>query len=444
MTDATLGAQPAKPSSQSMERVAAGLKRRHAEETRFRLYGIGAITIAAFMLVWLLFTIIAGGYSAFFQTRIVLDVPITADLADPRGDGSPESLQAGDYRTMFRSAAFALFPEIEGRARSEIAEMFSGASANQLRNMVLADPGLVGQTVPIKFYASGTLDQVWKGKYANRDRLEEADFPFDNFPFSQQEYEWMKALDAQGRVSSDFNWNFLSAGPSNSPEVAGLGGAMMGSLLTLLVTLALAFPVGVCAAIYLEEFAPKNRLTDIIEVNINNLAAVPSIIFGLLGLAMFLNFFGMPRHTPVVGGMVIALMTLPTIIIASRAALKAVPPSIRQGALAMGASRVQTITHHVLPLALPGMLTGTIIGMAAALGETAPLLLIGMNAFIADSPSWFTDPATVIPVQIYIWANEPARAFVEKTSAAIMVLLAFLVAMNIVAVLLRKKFERRW
>ena len=241
-----------------------------------------------------------------------------------------------------------------------------------------------------------------------------------------------------------FNATFFSTGDSREPEQAGILGAAVGSLFTLIVTLLLSFPIGVLAAVYLEEFAPKNRWTDLVEVNINNLAAVPSIIFGLLGLAVFLNFFGLPRSAPLVGGMVLALMTLPTIIIAARAALKAVPPSIREAALGIGASKLQVMTHHVLPLAMPGILTGTIIGMAQALGETAPLLMIGMVAFIVDIPGGFTDPATVLPVQIYIWADSPERAFVAKTSAAIMVLLGFLICMNALAIWLRKRFERRW
>ncbi len=261
---------------------------------------------------------------------------------------------------------------------------------------------------------------------------------------SDRQIAWYLALKERGLVEKQFNTTMFSAGDSREPELAGIWGAAVGSFFTLIVTLLLSFPIGVMTAVYLEEFAPKNRLTDLIEVNINNLAAVPSIVFGLLGLAVFLNFFGMPRSAPLVGGMVLTLMTLPTIIISARAALKAVPPSIREAALGMGASRLQCITHHVLPLAMPGMLTGTIIGMAQALGETAPLLMIGMVAFIVDVPGGFTDPSTVLPVQIYIWADSPERAFVERTSAAIMVLLGFLISMNLIAVVLRKRFERRW
>jgi len=265
-----------------------------------------------------------------------------------------------------------------------------------------------------------------------------------NRRLSDKQVMWLWDLEERGLLDMQFNTTFFTSGDSREPEQAGIWGAAVGSFFTLMITLLLSFPIGVMTAVYLEEFAPKNKWTDLIEVNINNLAAVPSIVFGLLGLAMFLNVFGLPRSAPLVGGMVLTLMTLPTIIIAGRAALKAVPPSIREAALGMGASRIQAMTHHVLPLAMPGMMTGTIIGMAQALGETAPLLMIGMVAFIVDIPGGFTDPATVLPVQIYIWADSPERAFVEKTSAAIMVLLAFLITMNLAAVLVRKRFEKRW
>jgi phosphate transport system permease protein len=255
---------------------------------------------------------------------------------------------------------------------------------------------------------------------------------------------WLQELMRSGDVETRFNFSFFTQGDSREPELAGIRGAAMGSFYTLVITILLAFPLGVAAAVYLEEFAPRNRWTDLIEVNINNLAAVPSIIFGLLGLAVFINFFHVPRSVPLVGGLVLTLMTLPTIIISSRAAIKSVPPSIREAAIGVGASPMQVVLHHVLPLAMPGMLTGAIIGMARALGETAPLLMIGMVAFIVDVPNGFTDPATALPVQIFLWADSPERAFVEKTSAAIMVLLAFLVVMNTFAVVLRKRLERKW
>jgi phosphate transport system permease protein len=268
--------------------------------------------------------------------------------------------------------------------------------------------------------------------------------PADARRVSDQQIAWVLQLQHEGLISKRFNFPFFTGGTSREPELAGIGGAVMGSFYTLALTLLFSFPIAVGAALYLEEFAPKNRITDIIEVNINNLAAVPSIVFGLLGLAVFLNFFGLPRSTPLVAAMVLTLMTLPTIIIASRAALKSVPPSIREAALGVGASPLQARMHHVLPLALPGMMTGTIIGMAQALGETAPLLMIGMIAFIIDVPQGFTDAATVLPVQIFLWADSPERGFIERTSAAIMVLLAFLILMNLTAVLLRRRFERRW
>lgn len=298
------------------------------------------------------------------------------------------------------------------------------------------DTGVEGRVlVPLK-----STDDAAEGSWS----IEKILVPESSRKVDDREIVWLDRLKADDRVENTFNTTFFSSGASREPEMAGIWGAVVGSFFTMLVTLSLAFPLGVAAAIYLEEFAPKNRWTHLIEVNINNLAAVPSIVFGLLGLAVFLNVFGMPRSAPVVGGMVLALMTLPTIIIAARAALKAVPPSIREAALGIGASRIQTVFHHVLPLAMPGILTGTIIGMAQALGETAPLLMIGMVAFIVDIPSSPVDPSTVLPVQIYMWADFPEPAFRQKTAAAIMVLLGFLILMNALAVVLRKRFERRW
>jgi phosphate transport system permease protein len=303
--------------------------------------------------------------------------------------------------------------------------------------MVLKDPDLAGKTVEVWLAADDDIDMLIKGHFSRH-------LPESERRVSDKQIEWIDRLQAEGRLERQFNTTFLTVGDSREPEQAGIWGAVSGSFFTLVITLFLSFPIGVAAAVYLEEFAKKNPWTDLIEVNINNLAAVPSIVFGLLGLAVFLNFFGLPRSAPLVGGLVLTLMTLPTIIIASRSALKAVPPSIREAALGVGASKMQMVVHHVLPLALPGMLTGTIIGMARALGESAPLLMIGMVAFIVDIPKGFTDPSTVLPVQIYLWSDSPERAFVERTSAAIMVLLAFLVVMNAGAIILRKKFERRW
>jgi phosphate transport system permease protein len=313
----------------------------------------------------------------------------------------------------------------------------SSGAAFELRDMLLADPSLVGTSRRLWLPASDEVDLLVKGILSR-------DLPEAERRLSDLQLAWIDRLDAQGRVARRFNTRFFTAGDSRDPELAGILGATLGSAFTLLITLALSFPLGVATAIYLEEFAPKNRLTDLIEVNINNLAAVPSIVFGLLGLAVFLNFFHLPRSAPLVGGMTLALMTLPTIIITGRAAIQAVPPSIREAARGLGASPMQVVGHHVLPLALPGILTGTIIGMARALGETAPLLMIGMVAFIADIPRGIGDAATTLPVQVFLWADSPERAFVEKTSGAILVLLGFLVSMNATAIWLRRRFETRW
>jgi phosphate transport system permease protein len=318
-----------------------------------------------------------------------------------------------------------------------IARMLSAGADLTLRNRLLANPGLVGGTLRISVPAHSDVDMAVKGRISR-------DVPESDRPISDRQFAWLDTMQKDGVVDVGFNWRFFTASDSNEPELAGIFGAFVGSLYTMLVTLVLCFPLGVAAALYLEEFAPRNRFTGIIEVNINNLAAVPSIVFGLLGLAVFLDFFGLPRSSPLVGGLVLSLLVLPTIIIATRASLRSVPPSIRQAAFGLGASKVQVVLHHVLPLAMPGILTGTIIGMAHAIGETAPLLMIGMKAFIASPPLSPTDPATALPVQVFIWADKPERGFQEKTAAAIIVLLAFLLLMNALAVYLRRRFERRW
>jgi phosphate transport system permease protein len=416
----------------------ARLRRRYAAEKRFRLYGILAICAAVAMLATLLGSIVSKGYTAFVQTHIALDIYLDPEVIDPKGERDPQTLARANYAKLVKDTLYERFPEAEGRTEKRaLTSLVSGGASITLANMVQANPDLIGETRTIWFSADDETDSFYKGHISR-------DVPEEDRLFKNNEIAWLDALEADGRVELKFNTTFFTAGDSREPEMAGIWGAAVGSFYTLVVTLLLSFPIGVMAAVYLEEFAPKNRWTDIIEVNINNLAAVPSIIFGLLGLAVFLNFFGFPRSAPLVGGMVLALMTLPTIIIAARAALKAVPPSIREAALGVGASPLQVVMHHVLPLAMPGVMTGTIIGMAQALGETAPLLLIGMVAFIVDVPGGFTDAATVLPVQIYIWADSPERAFVERTSAAIMVLLAFLIAMNAFAVFMRKRFERRW
>ena len=414
------------------------LRRRYAAERRFKAYGVVAVGIAMAALAWLLFSIVAQGYQAFVHTHIKLDVFFDAQQLDPSGGGSPEALAGGNYGALYKKALRDRFGDARKRRdRRSLYKLLSQGAEDDLRDMVMSDPAIVGTSRQVWLTASDDVDMLIKGKI-DRDR------PERERPIKDKQLVWIDSLIADGKVETRFNTRFFSSGASREPELAGIWGAIMGSFFTMMVTLLLSFPVGVGAAVYLEEFAPKNRWTDLIEVNINNLAAVPSIVFGLLGLAVILNFFGVPRSAPLAGGMVLALMTLPTIIIATRAALKAVPPSIREAALGIGASKLQVIGHHVLPLALPGILTGTIIGMAQALGETAPLLMIGMVAFIVDIPTDPLSPATVLPVQIYLWSDMPERSFVEKTSAAIMVLLGFLVVMNAIAIYLRRRFERRW
>jgi phosphate transport system permease protein len=415
-----------------MDIVNRGLGKRYRAEKRFRMYGLAAIIASLTFLSLLFISIISNGYTAFQQTYIKLDI-----FFDP-AELQKEALATANYSALIKKSLREMFPEVKGRREKRtLYGMVSSGASFQLRDLVLGSPEVVGQTVSLWIKADDDVDMFVKGHIKR-------DVPEDERRISDKQMAWINIWEAEKRIQKKFNKTFFTAGDSREPELAGIWGAAVGSFFTLLVTLALSFPIGVAAAVYLEEFAPKNRLTDLIEVNINNLAAVPSIVFGLLGLAVFLNFFGLPRSAPLVGGLVLTLMTLPTIIIASRASLKSVPPSIREAALGVGASQTQMIAHHVLPLALPGMLTGTIIGMAQALGETAPLLMIGMIAFIVDIPGGFTDPSTVLPVQIYLWADSPERAFTERTSAAIMVLLAFLIAMNAAAVLLRKRFERRW
>ncbi|WP_205793252.1 phosphate ABC transporter permease PstA [Pontivivens nitratireducens] len=573
------------------------LRKRRAAETRLKMYGIGAIVIAGLALVTLMWSVVGNARYALSESYITLPLTLSAEElgVDP---SDPQSIRRGDYENFVRDAFRDRFDYVSGRTpRRELGDLYSNAAGFDLRDMVVENPALIGQTVDVRMLASDVADLYIKGDYgtlqtpdlssplrftatgedtvlveatqpvfadvfadvqndllalaerrwreaarqelgrieflrradiaetteertaaieeaarreAARDALqEEADdlrdramasdgfeeltednesllfrlnggwlkatmvgpdvaeatiiAPLDSRDLNNPDYEmlvqpvpesarkfsddqivWIEELRNQGAVEQVFNWRFFTASDSRDAERAGIWGAAVGSFWTMLVTFLLAFPIGTLAAIYLEEFAPRNRFTDFVEVNINNLAAVPSIVFGLLGLAVFLGFFGVPRSAPIAGGIVLALMTLPTIIIASRAAIRAVPPSIRDAALGLGASNLQTAFHHVLPLAMPGILTGTIIGMAQALGETAPLILIGMVAFIVDVPTSVTDPATVLPVQVFRWSDFPERAFEARTAAAICVLLAFLVLMNAFAVFLRKRFERRW
>lgn len=422
--------------TEHLSKIKHSLARRNRAEARFRWYGRIAIFIGLAAVAVLFGDIVNKGHGAFRTTYINLDVSYDQDLIGVNNLADSEQLAAGNWDALTKSALRTKFPNISGRSdKRRLNNLLSNGAGFDLKDRLLGSPQLLGKTESVWMLADDDIDTYYKSWLAGEPYAAR---------LSDKQVIWIGELHQQGLIKLQFNSNFFMRGDSREPEQAGILGAAIGSFLTLIVTLMLSFPIGVCAAIYLEEFAPKNRWTDFIEVNINNLAAVPSIIFGLLGLAIFINFFHVPRSVPLIGGLVLTLMTLPTIIITSRAAIKSVPPSIREAALGMGASRYQVVLHHVLPLALPGMLTGAIIGMAQALGETAPLLMIGMVAFIVDIPSGFSDPATVLPVQIFLWADSPERAFIEKTSAAIMVLLSFLIIMNTSAVWLRKRLERRW
>ena len=417
---------------------AARLKARYRAEKRFRFYGRAAIGIAAGILIFLLSSIVYNSIPAFTQNFVELDIELAQDIIDPNYTSDAEIIARADWQGLIKAALRLEFPEVNSRSdKRELYDLVSSGAGDWVRDFLLDNPQSIGSVVRIGVPTSDDIDLLIKG-------LIDRDLPESDRLVSDKELGWLDHYTAQGRVHTQFAWVLFTSGDSREPEMAGLRGAFVGSLLTILVTLAVSFPIGVMAAIYLEELAPKNRITSIIEVNINNLAAVPSIVFGLLGLAVFISFFQLPRSAPLVGGLVLSLMTLPTIIIATRASLASIPPSIREAALGVGASRLQVIFHHVLPLAMPGILTGTIIGLAQAAGETAPLLMIGMMAFIVDTPTDITSKATVLPAQIYMWANNPERAFLPKTSAAIVVLLLFLLSVNAAAIYFRKKFEKRW
>ena len=420
-------------------KIKAGLDKRYAREKRFKAYGLFSIVISFLFLLILLFNIIGKGLPAFQQTYVKLDVELDEATLGINQYSDEDALYSAHYSHVIKNSLKKMFPNVKGRKQKRaLKKLVSKSAAYDLRDKVLENKALIGTKQSYWFVAKDDVDVFLKGDI---DRT----LPEDDRRLKDYQLAWIDQLVAENRLEKRFNTLLFSAGDSREPEQAGLKGAIMGSLFTMLVTLILSFPIAVAAAAYLEEFAPQNnRWVDFIEININNLAAVPSIVFGLLGLAVYINFFGIPRSTPLLGGLVLTLMTLPTIIIASRAAIKSVPPSIKQAAIGLGASPVQVLFQHTLPLAMPGILTGTIIGMAQALGETAPLLMIGMVAFVAEVPSNIMDPATVMPVQIYLWSDSPERAFTERTSAAIMVLLGFLIIMNIFAIMLRKKFERRW
>ncbi len=415
------------------------LARRKAKEKRFRYAGVTAVVIAMVMLGWLVVSLVGTGYTAFFQHYLTITVTLDENILDPNGARDADQLRKANYRKIIQQALYARFPEVTyRRSKRALFQIISASGAtNHVRKMVYQDPNLVGRELTIVVPVSDDVDQFLKG-YIDRKAPEELR------RVSDQQIAWVDQLVTSGELVRKFNWRFFTAADSRDPELAGIAGAVVGSIMALGVAFFLSVPIGVGAAVYLEEFAPKNRLTDFIEININNLAAVPSIVFGLLGLAVFLNFFGLPRSAPLVGGMVLGLMTLPTIIIATRSALRAVSPSIIDGALSLGASHTQAVFHHKVPLAASGILTGSIIGMAQALGETAPLLMIGMVAFVTEIPTNIMEPASALPVQIFLWSDSAERAWAERTSAAIIVLLIVLISMNAIAIFLRSRLERRW
>ena len=420
------------------EIIKKSLMKRHLAESRFKTYGILGIISATVFLIVILSTIFIEGKSAFKSTYIKLDVFFDPSIIDPDGTRDIDEIRFANYRKVIKNSLKNYFPEVTGKEEMKsLTELISSSEEENLMQAVLKNNDLIGANKKVWLKASSKIDIIHKNP-------EMKDLSESNRLISDKELEWFDKLTRNGDIKFSLNKIFFLKADSTEPEQAGILGSILGSFFTLVITLILSFPIAVAAGVFLEELAPKNRLTDIIEININNLAAVPSIIFGLLGLAIFLNVMHLPRSAPIVGGMVLALMTLPTIIIATRVSLKAVPPSIREAAVGLGATKFQSVIHHVLPLAIPGIATGTIIGMSRALGESAPLLLIGMVAFIVDIPSSFTDSATVLPVQIYLWKSTAARGFVELTAAGVIVLLTFLILMNALAIYVRNKFEKKW
>ncbi|PHR84712.1 MAG: phosphate ABC transporter, permease protein PstA [Colwellia sp.] len=423
----------------STEKVSLSLKKRHRKEKRFKFIGLFSVLFGFLLVVILIGDITSKALPAFNQHWVKLDVNYQASWLNISDYSSQnpinKQMKKANYRNVLKKSLYQMFPDVSGRKdKRKLSKLLSSNAEFTLKDNLIASPKLFEKKA-----------QVWVRLDDDVDSYLKEEFPLGEagLRITQKQAQWLAQLISSDRVESRFNFSFFTASDSREPELAGIKGALMGTLLTLFVTLLLSFPLGVAGALYLEEFAPRNRLTDFIEININNLAAVPSIVFGLLGLAVIINLFGLPRSAPLVGGIVLTLMTLPTIIIASRAAIKAVPPSIREAALGLGASKMQVTFSHVLPQAMPGIITGAIIGVAQALGETAPLLMIGMVAFIVDVPSSIVDSATVLPVQIFLWADSPERAFLAKTSAAILVLLTLLLIINLSATMLRSKFEKK-
>ena len=424
--------------TKNFEKINDSLIKRQRSEKNFKLFGLIGIICAVSFLIIILTSIIIEGKKAFVSTYIKLEVFFDSKIIDPDNTKEDSVIKSANFNEIITKSILENFPEVTDRKEKiKLSTFISSSAEDELIKLIILDKALIDQKKELWLLASSTIDVIHK----NPEML---NFPEDERLIDDKESKWFQWFLSEEKIKFSTNKNFFSNADSTEPEQAGIWGAFVGSFLTLFVTLILSFPIAVAAGAFLEELAPKNKFTDFIEVNINNLAAVPSIIFGLLGLAIFLNVMHLPRSAPIVGGMVLALMTLPTIIIATRASLRAVPPSIREAAIGLGATKFQTVTHHVLPLSMPGISTGTIIGMSQALGESAPLLMIGMVAFIVDSPGSIFDSATVLPVQIYLWKSTAARGFVELTAAGVMVLLSFLVLMNTIAVYIRYKFEKKW
>jgi phosphate transport system permease protein len=417
----------------------ARLKKRYTAEQRFKLYGAISILTALFFVGLLLFKVFSGGATAFIKTTIAVEVDYSRELLGFETSQTPsiDDLKQADFYNVTYQAATSFYKFSNDAEEKFIRTLLGARYEREIKNYLFNNPDVLGKKEILYLTTSDDVDQLHKGNFPR-------DIPEERRRINNFQLQVYDALVEQGKIKTKFNNYFFTHGDSRDSEIAGIAGSMVGSFFSIIICLILAFPIAILAAVYLEEFAPKNRITEIIEINVNNLAAVPSIVFGLLALGILLNVFGLPRSTSLVGGITLSLMTLPTIIIACRASLKAVPPSIREAALAVGASKVQTTFHHVVPLAMPGTLSGTIIGLAQALGETAPLLLIGMVAFVVDVPSVPTDPSASLPVQIYLWSEQAERGFVEKTSATIMVLIGFLIIMNSLAVWARQKFEKKW
>ena len=413
------------------------LKKRYRAEKRFKFYGLVSITLAILFVIFLVNVIFSKGRTAFQRTTIAVEVNFNTEELELSSNASIEEIQDADFYDLSINSLLKLYKTEGAKQEKELLRVFSPDHDIEIKNFLIKNLDNLNKNVIVNLTTSDDIDQLHKGNYPrhlSEERRRISDFQL--LIYDQ--------LVKENKVNKVFNTFFFTNGDSRNPEIAGIGGSLFGSFFTIIITLILSFPIAIFASIYLEEFAPKNRITDFIEININNLAAVPSIVFGLLGLGILLGTFDLPRSTPLVAGITLSLMTLPRIIIPCRASLKAVPPSIREGALAVGASKVQSVMHHVVPLSIPGTLSGTIIGLAQALGETAPLILIGMVAFVVDIPATPIDPSASLPVQVYLWSEQAERGFVEKTSATIMVLLSFLIVMNFIAVYLRQKFEKKW